>query len=95
MKAGVISKTGAFHGKNVTNQFYMKNYVQESLRYLREKAQEHEKELRNQIDENVLEENKVERENKNKNIDGTPDNEKHFDKNKHKVCFLNLNKISY
>jgi hypothetical protein len=36
---------GAFNGRNVTNQIYMKNYVQESLRFLREKARQHEEEL--------------------------------------------------
>jgi hypothetical protein len=35
--------------QNVTAQIYFKNYIQDSLRFLREKAKEHEAKLRNQI----------------------------------------------
>ena len=35
--------------QNLTAQLYFKNYIQESLRFLREKAKEHEAKLRNQI----------------------------------------------
>jgi hypothetical protein len=65
MQASMLpAKNGAFHGKTVTNQFYMKNYVQESLRFLREKAKEHENEIRNQTDTNA---NMIELQNQDKN----------------------------
>ena len=34
--------------QNLTAQIYFKNYIQDSLRFLREKAKEHEAKLRNQ-----------------------------------------------
>ena len=35
--------------QNVTAQIYFKNYIQDSLRFLREKAKEHEAKLRDQL----------------------------------------------
>jgi hypothetical protein len=61
----------------------MKNYVQESLRYLREKAQEHEKELRCEIDVNQLES-----ENTGKNDDEKEAKERNSEKNNQKVSFI-------
>ena len=38
--------------QNVTSQIYMKNYIQESLRYLREKARKYENDIKNSSLEN-------------------------------------------